>query len=175
MSTRRASAQSARSDSSSNSAITNALLVSAAILWGMSLLIQRGRLTWPPYALLSSLSTLAGCMALVGPGILFRSSEVEGSLGELGWLTAGILLWLFDIVAVLQGQWKTVHWATPVSDRTLGLMVLAVLLAGWRCGLARRNWCWTNVAGWMLSAFWVAMAVCSWVLSPPGRSSLASL
>jgi hypothetical protein len=175
MSTRRASAQSTRSESAPNSAITNAFLVAASILWGISLLVQRGRLTWPPYELLSSLATLAGCMALVGPVILFRSSEVEGSLGELGWLTAGILLWLFNLVGVLQGQWKTIHWATPISDRTLGLTVLAVLLAGWRCGLARRNWSWTNVAGWMLSAFWVAMALCSWLLSPSGRSSLATL
>ena len=58
--------------------------------WGVSLLVQRGRLTWPPYALLSSLATLAGCLALVGPVILFRSVEIEGSLGELGWLTAGV-------------------------------------------------------------------------------------
>ncbi len=175
MSTRRASAQSSRPESPSNSAITNAFLIAAAILWGVSLLVQRGRLTWPPYALLSSLTTVAGCMALVGPVILFRSSEADGSLGELGWLTAGILLWIFDIVAVLQGQWKTIHWATPLSDRTLGLTVLAVLIAGWRCGLARRNWSWTNVAGWLLSAFWVAMALCTWLLSSAGRSSLATL
>ena len=175
MSTRRASAQSTHSASPSSSAITNALLVAAAILWGVSLLVQRGRLTWPPYALLSSLATLAGCMALIGPIILIRSSEIEGSLGELGWLTAGILLWLFNIVAVLQGQWKTIPWATPISDRTLGLTVLAVLLAGWRCGLAQRNWSWTNVAGWMLSAFWVSMAACSWLLPSTGRPSLATL
>jgi hypothetical protein len=175
MSTRRAPAPSTRSASPSGSAITNALLVAAAILWGISLLVQRGRLTWPPYALLSSLATLAGCMALVGPVILFRSTEIEGSLGELGWLTAGIMLWLFNLAAVFQGQWKTIHWATPISDRTLGLTILAVLLAGWRCGLAQRNWSWTNVAGWMLSAFWVAMAICSWLLSPAGRASLATL
>ena len=107
--------------------------------------------------------------------ILFRSGELEGSLGELGWLTAGLLVWIFDIVAVLQGQWKTIHWATPLSERTLGLIILAVLLAGWRCGLAQWNWSWTNVAGWMLSAFWVGMAVCSWLLAPPARASLATL
>ncbi len=138
--------------------------------WGLSLLVQRGRMTWPPYALLSSLATLAGCLALVGPIILFRSGEIQGSLGELAWLTAGILIWIFDIAAVLQGQWRTIPWATPLSDRTLGLMVLAVLVAGWKCGLAQRNWSWTNVAGWMLSAFWVGMAVCSWIMAAPGSA-----
>ena len=175
MSTRRVSAQSTRSDASSGPAITNALLIGASILWGISLLVQRGRLSWPPYALLSSLATLAGCIALVGPLILYRSSSSEGSLGELGWLTAGILLWLFDGVSVMQGQWKTVHWATPISDRTLGLTILAVLIAGWKCGLNRRNWSWTNVTGWLLSTFWIGMALCSWFLSPSVRSSLATL
>ena len=125
-------------------------------------------------SLLSSLATLAGCLALVGPIILFRSGEIQGSLGELAWLSAGILIWILDIAAVLQGQWRTTAWATPLSDRILGLMVLAVLVAGWKCGLAQRNWSWTNVAGWMLSAFWVGMAVCSWFLAAPGRPSLAT-
>jgi hypothetical protein len=175
MSAKRAPGQSPRSAPSSGSAIFNAVLVAIALAWGLSLLVQRGRLTWPPYALLSSLATVAGCMALVGPVILFRSGEIQGSLGELGWLTAGILLWLFDLIAIVQGQWRTIHWATPLSDRTLGLMVLAILVAGWRCGLAHRNWSWTNVAGWMLSAFWVGMAVCSWLMAAPGRPSLATL
>ena len=115
------------------------------------LLVQKGRLTWPPYQLLSSLSTLAGCLALVGPLILIRSGEIEGSLGELMWLTGGLLVWFFDIEAVVQGHWKTMPWATPLHDRTLGLAILAVLLAGWKCGLADRNWSWTNVTGWLLS------------------------
>jgi hypothetical protein len=159
----------------SGSAIVNALLIAAALGWGLMLLVQRGRMTWPPYTLLSNLATLAGCLALVGPIVLFRSGEVQGSLGELAWLTAGLLIWSFDIAAVLQGQWRSIHWATPLSDRTLGLTVLAVLVAGWKCGLAQRNWSWTNVAGCLLSAFWVAMAVCSWLLATPGRPSLADL
>jgi hypothetical protein len=174
MSTKRPSASSTPA-SSSGSAVTNALVIGAALLWGAGLLVQRGRLTWPPYALLSSLATLAGCLALVGPVILFRSGELEGSLGELGWLTAGLLLWALDIAAVLQGQWRTTQWATPLPDRTLGLIILAVLLAGWRCGLAHRNWSWTNVAGWMLCAFWVGMAACSWLLATGARASLAAL
>ena len=114
---------------------------------------KKGRLTWPPYQLLSSLSTLAGCLALVGPLILIRSGEIEGSLGELLWLTGGLLVWFFDIEAVIQGHWKTMPLATPLHDRTLGLAILAVLLAGWKCGLADRNWSWTNVIGWLLEHF----------------------
>ena len=73
-------------------------------------------MTWPPYALLSSLATLAGCLALVGPIILFRSGEIQGSLGELAWLSAGILIWILDIAAVLQGQWRT----TALGHAALG-------------------------------------------------------
>jgi hypothetical protein len=175
MSAKRTAGSSPRASTSSGSAITNAILVATALAWGMSLLVQRGRLTWPPYSLLSSLATLAGCLALVGPLIFFRSGEIQGSLGELAWMTAGILIWAYDIAAVLQGQWRSLQWATPLSDRTLGLTVLAVLVAGWKCGLAQRNWSWTNVAGCLLSAFWVAMAICSLMLTAPGRPSLATL
>jgi hypothetical protein len=175
MSAKRNAAPTSRAGASSGSAITNALLLAAALAWGLSELVQRGRLTWPPYALLSSLATIAGCLALVGPFILFRSGEMQGSLGELAWLTAGILIWTFDLVAVAQGRWRTIPWATPLSDRTLGLMVLAVLVAGWRCGLAQRNWSWTNVIGCLLGAFWVGMAVCSWLMAAPGRPSVAAL
>ena len=145
-----------------------------SLVCGAALLVQKGRLTWPPYQLLSSLSTLAGCLALVGPLILIRSGEIEGSLGELLWLTGGLLVWFFDIEAVVQGRWKTMPWATPLNDRTLGLAILAVLLAGWKCGLADRNWSWTNVTGWLLSAFWVGMAFCSWFLVPAVRAGLAA-
>lgn len=176
MSAKRPGGTASRSSSpSSGSAVANAVLIAAAVGWGLTLLVQRGRLTWPPYGLLSSLATLAGCLAIVGPIILFRSTDIQGSLGELVWLTAGVSIWLFDLVALVQGQWRTIHWATPLSDRTLGLIVLAVIVAGWKCGLAQRNWSWTNVAGWMLSAFWVGMAICSWLMSAPGRPGLASL
>jgi hypothetical protein len=165
----------AGSSSSPDHAVTNAILLTAALGCGISLLISRGRLTWPPLALLSSLSTLAGCMALVGPLILARSGPSEGNLGELVWLTAGLLLWLFDIAAILQGRLRTVSWTTPLGDRTMGLVIFAVLLAGWRCGLAGRNWSWTNVTGWALGLFWVGMAAGSWFLSPgSGLSPMVS-
>jgi hypothetical protein len=174
MTFKRAMANSTRTSSPTNHAIANALLVGAALLWGAGLLIHRGRVTWPPYQLLSSLSTLAGCLALVGPLILIRSGEIEGSLGELMWLTGGLLVWIFDIEGLVQGQWRTIHWATPLHDRTMGLMILAVLLAGWKCGMADWNWSWTNVTGWVLSAFWVGMAFSSWLLAPAWRASLAA-
>ncbi|HKI17288.1 MAG TPA: hypothetical protein VKA15_05390, partial [Isosphaeraceae bacterium] len=72
--------------SSGNRPIINALLVGAALVWGVSLLVRGGRLTWPPYALMNSLSTLAGCLALVGPLVLIRNGAISGSLGELVWL-----------------------------------------------------------------------------------------
>jgi len=174
MGSQRVVSNSTRTAPGSNPAIANAALVASALLCGGVLLVQKGRLTWPPYELLSSLSTLAGCLALVGPLILIRSGEIEGSLGELLWLTGGLLVWFLDIEAVVQGRWKTMPWATPLSDRTLGLAILAVLLAGWKCGLAGRNWSWTNVTGWLLSAFWVGMAVCSWFLAPAWRAGLAA-
>jgi hypothetical protein len=57
----------------------------------------------------------------------------------------------------------------PLGDRTMGLTMLAVLLAGWRSGLAGSNWSWTNITGWILGLFWVAMAAGSWLLSPAGH------
>src|SRR5271165_4337961 len=110
MSARRASS-SAGAASSPEHALTNAILLTAALGWGLSLLIQKGRLTWPPLALLASLSTLAGCLALVGPLILGRSGGKEGSLGELVWLTGGLLVWLFDIAPALQASPRGVNWA----------------------------------------------------------------
>ncbi len=109
--------------------------------------MRGGRLTWPPYALLSSLSTLAGCLALVGPLILIRNGAISGSLGELVWLTGGLLVWVFDIEGILRGQWRSMHWATPLHDRAMGLTILAVLLAGWKCGMASWKWSWTNLTG----------------------------
>jgi hypothetical protein len=162
-----------RATSSTNPAVANAIMVGAALCWGAALLFHRGRLTWPPYQLLSSLSTVAGCLAIVGPVILYRSGELEGSLGELMWLVGGLLVWIFDFEGVLQGRWRTLPWATPLSDRVMGLTMLAVLLAGWKCGMADRNWSWTNVTGWVLSAFWVGMAFSSWMLAPSWGASLA--
>jgi hypothetical protein len=172
MSAKRASSSSEASGSS-EPAVTNAILLALALGWGVTLLVHRGRLTWPPLALLSSLSTLAGCLALVGPLILARSGSDEKGLGELVWLFGGLLLWLFDLAGALRGQAWSQNWTTPLGDRTMGLVILAVLLAGWKCGLPGRGWSWTNVTGWALGLFWVGLAAGSWFLTP--TSGLASL
>ncbi|WP_165219246.1 hypothetical protein [Aquisphaera insulae] len=159
---------SASGSGSSDRPVINAILVLGAVGWGLSVLVDRGRLTWPPVALLGALSTLAGCLALVGPVILMRPGTKEGSLGELVWLTGGLLVWLFDLSGAIQGRTRSLNWTTPLGDRMMGLAILAVLLAGWRCGLAARNWSWTNVTGWALGLFWIGMAVGSWWLPPAG-------
>jgi hypothetical protein len=164
--TAKRSSSASEGSGSSDHAVTNAILLMIALGWGLSVLYQRGRLTWPPLGLLASLSTLAGCLALVGPLILARAGERDGSLGELVWLTGGLLVWLFDIAAAIQGHARTVNWATPLNERTMGLAILAVLLAGWRCGLAGRDWSWTNVTGWTLGLFWVGLAAGSWFFLP---------
>jgi len=48
----------------------------------------------------------------------------------------------------------------------IGLIILAILVAGWRCGLRGRDWTWTNVMGWSLGVFWIALAAGSWMLTP---------
>jgi hypothetical protein len=166
MCAKRAAGGSASSAGSSDHAIGNAVLLLVALGVGLGLLVQQGRLTWPPLKLLSSLSVLAGCLALVGPLILSRSPGGSGSLGELVWLAGGLLIWLFDLSAILQGQARTLNWTTPLGERAMGLIILAILAAGWRCGLRGRDWSWTNVLGWTLALFWVGLAAWSWILEP---------
>jgi len=110
----------------------------------------------------------------VGPLVLIRNGEISGSLGELVWLTAGLLVWVFDIEGILRGQWRSMHWATPLHDRVMGLTMLAVLLAGWKCGLASWKWSWTNFTGWLLSTFWIGMAIFSWFLNLSARGTMAA-
>lgn len=173
MSSKRAGSRSAES-SAPDRAIFNALMVVAAVGGGLLLLVQRGRLSWPPYQLLASISTIAGCLAMVGPFILARPDAAKGGLGELLWMTAGILVWVLDISSAAQGQWRTMSWTSPLGDRMMGMMILAVLISGWRCGLAGRNWSWTNVTGWALGILWISLAVSSWVLRPGTFPGLAS-
>lgn len=164
MSTKRSGGKS--SESTPDRAVFNALLVLAALGGGLSVLVQRGRLSWPPYELMAGVSTIAGCLALVGPFVLARPDAAKGGLGELLWMTAGILVWVLDAAAAAQGQWRTMSWTSPLGDRMMGLTILAVLIAGWRCGLAGRNWSWTNVAGWTLGFVWIGLALCTWIARP---------
>lgn len=146
--------------------IITALLLVGAVGWSIGLLVRKGMVTWPPTHLLSCLATIAGALALVGPFILSRAGRGGGGLGELLWLTGGLLIWIFNIVGVAGGRLTTLNWATPLGERTMGLIILAVLLAGLRAGLAGRDWSWTNVTGWALGVFWVGLAFASWFLSP---------
>jgi hypothetical protein len=74
-------------------------------------------------------------------------------------MTGGLLVWVFDGVALARGEWRTNAWVTPLGYQTMGLTILAVLLAGWRCRIAGRGWSWTNVTGWVLGLFWVGLAL----------------
>jgi len=152
--------------SSSPPPIVIALLLVGALGWSLGLLVRRGMMTWPPTHLLSCLATVAGALALVGPFILSRAGRGGGGLGELLWLTGGLLIWIFNIVAIVGGNLRPLNWATPLGERTMGLIILAVLLAGLRAGLAGRDWSWTNVTGWALGLFWVGLALATWFLGP---------
>jgi hypothetical protein len=151
--------------------LINALVVGTAFAAGLAILVARGRVGWPPHHLLTSLYTVAGCLALVGPVVLGRSDAAGGGLGELLWMTGGLLIWVNDAAAVARGQWRSASWVTPLDHQSMGLIVLAVLLAGWRCRLIGRSWSWTNVTGWILGLFWVGLALATWV---PSRLPLAA-
>ncbi len=127
----------------------------------MYLLHRKGTVSWPPHHLLASLYTVAGCLALVGPVVLSRIEDSERGLGELLWMTGGLLIWVFDAIAAFRGTWRVQAWATPLGYDVMGMTMLAVLIAGWRCRLGGRQWSWTNVTGWTLGVFWVAMGFMS--------------
>ncbi|WP_165245455.1 hypothetical protein [Paludisphaera soli] len=152
--------------------VVTTLLLLGALGWAIGLLVHKGMLAWPPVRLLASLATIAGCLALVGPIILARSGKGGGSLGELVWMTGGLLIWIFNLVGVANGELRSIDWATPLGPRAMGLIILAVLLAGLRSGLAGRDWSWTNVTGWALGLFWVGLALATWIFAPgPGLGS----
>jgi hypothetical protein len=174
MSAKRVASRSSGSTQSRMTAspLTNALLVAAAIAAALGILVTRGKMTWPPNQLLSSVFTVAGCLAMVGPLVMARGEPEERGLGELLWMTGGLLVWVFDVVAIYRGQWRSMTWATPLEAQTMGMTILAVLLAGWRCQLVGRNWSWTNVMGWILGLYWVGMAVVAFVPQRPLAAAL---
>ncbi len=162
---KRTSGGGAQSASPAHPVVTTLLLV-GAVGWGLGLLVHKGMLAWPPARLVSSLATVAGCLALVGPVVVARSGKLGGGLGELIWTTGGLLIWIFNLVAVADGGLKDLDWATPLGPRTMGLIILAVTLAGLRAGPNGRDWSWTNVTGWALGLFWIAAGLAAWVLVP---------
>lgn len=128
-------------------------------------------MAWPPNHLITSLYTLAGCLALIGPFVLARGEVGEAGLGQLLWMTGGLLVWVFDAMAAIRGDWRTTSWVTPIGYQTMGLTMLAVLLAGWRCKVSGRGWSWANVTGWSLGIFWVGLAL--WSMAPIRVAGLA--
>jgi hypothetical protein len=165
MATKRA-APKASASASPAPPLANALLLGAALCYGVGILFARGRLSWPPTQLLASVYTVAGCLAMIGPILLRRRDSSEVGLGELLWMAGGLVVWVFDLAAIARGDIRTLSWATPLGYQPMGLTILAVLLAAWRCRVAGSSWSWTNVTGWALGLFWVAMAAYTLV---PGR------
>jgi hypothetical protein len=151
-------ASKAPASSSSTPPLANALLLGLALCGGLGLLFARGRLSWPPTELFASTYTVAGCLALIGPILLHRRDSAEVGLGELLWMSGGLVVWVFDLAAIARGDYRSLSWATPLGYQPMGLTILAVMLAAWRCRVAGSNWSWTNVTGWALGLFWVAMA-----------------
>ena len=145
----------------STTPLLNIGLIAGSLAYGVWLLVQGDRLTWPPGPLLASLYTVAGCLGLVGPIVLASASRDRGGsgLGELIWMTGGLLIWAFDLAAAARGDWGRSSWATPLDYRSMGLTTLAVGLAGWRLGGSGVSWSWTNVVGWGLGLFWVGMGL----------------
>ncbi len=161
------------SNSNASAPIVTALLLTAAVGLGVANLVARGRVAWPPTSLLASLYTVAGCLALVGPFVLIvRREKSEGGLGELAWMTGGLIVWVFDLAAAVRGEARLSTWPTPLGFQAMGLTVLAVLLAGWRWRAASKDWSWTNVTGWLLGVFWVVMGLAT--VAPGGSALVAS-
>lgn len=140
--------------------VLNAFLIVLAMGFGLWLLVRRGNVSWPPTNLLASAYTIAGCLALAGPLVLARREGGDGAgLGELAWLTGGTLVWVHDVVAAIQGDYRAASWPTPLAAPTMGLTILAVVVAAWRLRGGGRDWSWTNVLGWVLGLFWIGMGV----------------
>ncbi len=158
MATKRAASKPPSAPSPAAPPLANAILLGAALCYGLATLFARGRLSWPPTQLLASTFTVAGCLALIGPILLHRRESAEVGLGELIWMAGGLVVWVFDLAAVARGDFRNLAWATPLGYQPMGLTILAVLLAAWRCRVAGSNWAWTNVVGWALGLFWVGMA-----------------
>jgi hypothetical protein len=139
------------------------LLVAAALGLGLWILVSRGQVTWPPHRLLVSFSVVAGCVGLVGPLLLARSTATEPGLGTSLWWFGGGLLWLQNLALVLRGDFQLVQCPNPMGAQALGLAVLAALVASWRTHGAGQTSSWPNVVGWMLGVFWIGTGLASFL------------
>lgn len=151
---------------SSRSALTNALVIASALGIGLWALVDRGQIAWPPGRMLSAITTLAGYLALAGPIVLARRDRGGAGVGDLVWMTAGLLIWFYNAAALIRGTFETTRVADPVGPIGLALAVLAVSAAAWRLHGPGRVWTWTNVTGWILGIFWVGSGLAA--LLPSG-------
>jgi hypothetical protein len=135
----------------------NAAVIVAALGIGTWLLVQQGQLDWPPSRLLENLSTLAGCLALVGPILLLRQDRSKAGVGDLVWLTAGCLTWLYNLAALARGSFVLERAPNPSGALIMGLAIGAVSIAGLRLQGLGRAWTWTNITGWVLGIFWIVL------------------
>jgi hypothetical protein len=172
MTAKRASARPAATAVAPASPLVNATLLAAASAYALWLLVARGRVSWPPSDLIASLYTLAGCFALVGPVVLVRRLGPDSGVGDTLWMVGGLLTWLFNLSALIRGEGRLATIATPIASSTMGLVMLAVLMASWRTRGGSRSWSWTNVAGWALGVFWVCLAGATHLPGNPMRLSL---
>ena len=150
----------------------NLVILGAAAAYGVWLLVARGRMSWPPTDLVANLFTLAGCIALAGPVILLRRDVGEGGVGDSAWLTGGVLLWVFNLASLARGDGRWATLATPISASTLGLTMLAVVVAAWRMRGGGNSWSWTNLTGWVLGIFWVGVALAGLAPGNPARLAM---
>jgi hypothetical protein len=141
-----------------SSPLWNAVLVALAVAAACGLLVSSGRLSWPPRELLSGARILAGCLAAIGPLVLLRR-HAEAGLGDLLWLSGGLALWVFNLASLIAGQWNPRAWATPLPPQSFGLVLLVILIAGWRTLGTGKTWTWTNITGWILGTFWIAQGL----------------
>lgn len=152
--------------------LVNALLLAGSIGYAVHLLVQAGAMHWPPTELVQAGGTVAGCLALVGPLILWRGgSSGEASLGDLVWLNCGLLVWVCNLMAMSRGELPGKSWVTPVEPGLMGAFTIACVVASWKGARARWVWSWTSVVGGLLCTFWVVGGLASlmpgdWLGSP---------
>jgi hypothetical protein len=153
--------------------VLNAVWITLAVAGAFGILLWRGRMSWPPTELLASSFTIAGCLALVGPIVMARRDTSETGVGELLWMTGGLLIWFTNLIALVRGEYANHAWVTPLGATTMGVTTLAVVVAALRLQPGGgRNWTWTNVLGWLLGVYWVVMAVLALL---PARGTLVAL
>jgi hypothetical protein len=144
-----------------STALFNAVILTGAVGLGLWLLVARGLMAWPPHRLLASAGTLAGCVAFCGPIVLVRRGRADAALGDLIWMTGGVLIWVHAGLALTSGTFRLDQAATPLAPKAMAIVVGTMLIAGWLVHGTGRSWNWTNVLGWLLGVFWLTLGLIS--------------